>query len=373
VTSGDQHTRNEVTGEHRQTWADIVRVAAVLMIFLFHFFPDWLNSSGARPGVAHTFIENHFAVWAIAAFVILSAFSLSLGLLSTQRSYRDYLPRRLVRILAPFWTVAIPFALAGFALGEEPWRDAWKLVVWLLGMNFVHPDTYQPISEAWWYVSLALRISLVMPLVVAARRRLGIVPLTVAALVVNAAALALVEQTGDRWDYLAQGLVVCRLGELMLGLAAAELALSRRRGQAGLEHVWPPLVAMLLTIGVSPFLSMLSAWTGWQAIMVLALLFFVGSYFASTVTVRVRWLAAAAALSYPFYLTHAPVSKYTGRALASAGLRNTAVALVVALVACVMVAWIFDQVSRRWVAPPLLAFFARVFGRPSPAPRRIRP
>jgi peptidoglycan/LPS O-acetylase OafA/YrhL len=373
VSSGDRHTTNAVTSEHRQTWADAVRVAAVLMIFLYHFFPDWLDSSGARAGVATAFISDHFAVWAIAAFVILSAFSLSLGLLSTQRSYRDYLPRRLVRILAPFWTVAIPLALAGFALGEEPWRDAWKLVVWLLGLNFVHPDTYQPISEAWWYVSLALRISLVMPLLVGIRRRLGIVPLTAVALVVNAAALALVEQAADRWDYLAQGLVVCRLGELMLGLAAAELALCRRRGQAGLEHVWPPLVAMLLTMGVSPFLSMLSAWTGWQAIMVLAVLFFVGSYFASNLTVRIRVLAAAAALSYPFYLTHAPVSKYAGRVLASAGLGSTAVALVVALVACVIVAWIFDQVSRRWVAPPLTAFFTRLLGRPSPASRRIRP
>jgi peptidoglycan/LPS O-acetylase OafA/YrhL len=368
-----RRTQTGGDGEHRQTWADAVRVAAVLMIFLYHFFPDWRDSSGTRSGAASTFINDHFAGWAIAAFVILSSFSLSLGLLRSRRSYRDYLPRRLVRILAPFWTVAIPFALVGFALGEEPWRDAWKLVVWLLGLNFVHPDTYQPISEAWWYVSLALRISLVMPLLVAARRRLGIVPLTVMALVVNAAALALVEQAGDRWDYLAQGLVVCRLGELMLGLAAAELALSRRRGKAGIEYVWAPLVAMLLTMGVSPFLSMLSAWTGWQAIMALAVLFFVGSYVASTVTLRVRVLAAAAALSYPFYLTHAPVSKYTGRVLASAGLGNTAVALVVALVACVIVAWIFDQVSRRWVAPPLTAFFTRLLGRPSPASRRIRP
>jgi peptidoglycan/LPS O-acetylase OafA/YrhL len=373
VIRGVRRTQAEGVGEHRQTWADVVRVAAVLMIFLYHFFPDWLDSSGAPTEAAHIFISDHFAFWAIAAFVILSSFSLSLGLLNTRQSYRDYLPRRLVRILAPFWTVAIPFALAGFALGEEPWRDAWKLVVWLLGLNFVHPDTYQPISEAWWYVSLALRISLVMPLLVAARRRLGIVPLTVAALAVNAAALALVEQAGPRWDYLAQGLVVCRLSELMLGLAAAELALRRRRGEAGIEHAWPPLVAMLLTMGVSPFLSMLSAWTSWQAIMVLAVLFFVGSYLASTVTVRVRVLAAAAALSYSFYLTHAPVSKYTGRVLASAGLGSTAIALVVALVACVIVAWIFDEVSTRWVAPPLAAFFARLLSRRSPASRRIRP
>jgi peptidoglycan/LPS O-acetylase OafA/YrhL len=358
--------QQEVTGnavESRQTWADLVRVAAVLMIFLYHFFPDWLHSSDAPAGPAATFIEDHFATWAIAAFVVLSAFSLSLGLLSSQRPYREYLPRRLVRILAPFWTVAIPFAIAGFVLGEAPWRDIWKLPVWLLGLNFVHPSVYQPISEAWWYVSLALRISLVMPLLVGMRRRIGLVPLTVLALAVNAAALALVGLAGDDWRYLAQGLVVCRLAELMIGLAVAELALSRRRDHRLSRTDWQPLLALAITIAVSPLLSQLEAWTSWPAMMVLAGLFFVGAAFASKVALQPRVLALAAGLSYTFYLTHAPVSKYVGRVLASAGLRTTVVALLVALVVCVAVAAFFDWVSRRWIAPPLARLFTRLVQR----------
>ncbi len=372
MVHGIRHATAENAGEGRQAWADVVRVAAVVMIFLYHFSPDWLSSTGTRAGDAHTFIRDHFAVWAIAAFVMLSAFSLSLGLLGAPKPYRDYLPRRLVRIVAPFWTVAIPFALVGFVVGEAAWHDIWKLPVWLLGFNFVHPDVYQPISEAWWYVSLALRISLVMPLLIAARRRFGLVPLTVAALALNAAALALVEQAGARWEYLAQGLVVCRLAELTIGLAAAELALGRRRGRADLASARPALVAMLLTMGVSPYLARLGAWTGWQALMVLTVLFFLGSFLASGLTPRCRVLAWAAALSYPFYLTHAPVSKYVGRVLASAGLDVTLVALLVALVVSVAVAWIFDQVSRRWVAPPLAAVFERLIAGQTPTIRRVR-
>jgi peptidoglycan/LPS O-acetylase OafA/YrhL len=341
----------------RQLWADVIRVAAVLMIFLYHFTPDWLASVGAQPSAAQQFITDHFAEWAIAAFVVLSGFSLWLTLAARQRPYAAYLSRRLVRIFVPYWTIAVPFALIGFALGEAVWPDLWKLPIWLLGLGPVTPGTYLPVSEAWWYVSLALQISLIVPPLLWLRRRLGLLPLTLCALAMNTAAMFAINAAGPNWQYLNQGLVLCRLTEVMIGVAAAEIVLTgRQRNRATLL----PLASMALVMVGAPLLDMLHMRTSWQATLVLAALFTAGSLFAASIHLRARWLTSAAALSYCFYLSHAPVSKYTGRLLVRLGLHNTIAALLLILVVCVVVAWIADWVARRFVAPLLSRMFDRL-------------
>jgi peptidoglycan/LPS O-acetylase OafA/YrhL len=344
----------------RQLWADVVRVAAVLMIFLYHFTPDWLSSTSDQPNHAEEFIIQHFAGWGIATFVVLSGFALALATSRSRASYGTYLSRRFTRILAPFWTVAIPLSIAGFALGEATWADIWKLPVWLLGLGLVHPTTYQPISEAWWYVSLALQISLVMPLLLRARRSWGLIPMTVLAIALNAGALAAVSLIRPEWEHLAQGLVFCRVAELAIGIAAADLVLRGRENHRALATA---LGCIGFTMAVSPLLDLLGMWTSWQAMLVLATLFAVCALFAASLKARARWLTWAAALSYCFYLTHAPVSKYFGHLLAKLGLHSTLVALPIVLIVCLLVAWLADWVARRWVTPPLTSFFRRLFVR----------
>jgi peptidoglycan/LPS O-acetylase OafA/YrhL len=334
----------------RQLWADVIRVAAVLMVFLYHFTPDWLASVAAEPSAAQQFISDHFAEWAIAAFVVLSGFSLALILSVNQSSFTEYLSHRLVRILGPFWTIAIPFALVGFALGEAPWTDLWKLPIWLLGLGPANPDTYLPVSEAWWYVSLALQISLIVPILMRVRRSLGLLPLAACALALNTATMFAVNAAGPQYHYLNQGLVLCRLTEVMVGVAAAEMVLARRAGGRGLRAA---LMSMGLVMAASPLLDMLDMRTSWEATLALAGLFTAGAVFAASLAIRSRCLTWAAALSYCFYLSHAPVSKYAGRLLARLGLHTTIGALLVVLPICVLVAWIADWVTRRYVAPLL--------------------
>lgn len=352
----------------RQLWADVIRVAAVLMIFLYHAVPDWLKTTSAEPGTAEQFIISHFATWAIAGFVVLSGFSLTLTLSTPRRSTRSFLSHRLSRILSPFWTVAIPFSLAGFALGEEAWGDIWKLPIWLLGLGPVHPSTYQPISEAWWYVSLALQISLVMPLLLRVRRAIGLVPFSIFAVFVNVIALALVSLIRPEWKHLAQGLVVCRLAELVIGIAACELTLVARRDRRKLGTA---LLCMAFVMAVSPLLDLLGMWTGWEAMLGLAVLFTAGALSAAVFPGTPRGLSWAAALSYTFYLTHAPVSKYAGRLLFRTGIDHVVIALPVLLVVCILVAWLADWVARRWVMPRISGLLERLLlrrtARPGPA------
>lgn len=350
----------------RQPWADGVRVGAVLLIFLFYFGPNWAHATSTEPSAAWRFISEHFAQWGIAAFVVLSGFALALTLSTSRRPYGSYISHRLARILAPFWMVAIPFSLAGFALGEEAWRNIWKLPVWLLGLGPVNPATHEPISAAWWYVSLALQISLLMPLLMRLRRSLGLIPVTVFAVGLNAVVLAAVELIRPEWVHLTQGLVLSRLAELTIGMAAAELVLWIRGSRRDRLRLVEAGCCLGFIMAVSPLLDKLGSWTTWRAVMVLTALFALGALLggrqgrAHAATRRLAW---AAAISYCFYLTQAPVSKYTGRLLVKAGIDTIYVALPVALIVCVLVAWLAERIAGRWVTPRLAAIFSRIFAR----------
>jgi peptidoglycan/LPS O-acetylase OafA/YrhL len=200
------------------------------------------------------------------------------------------------------------------------------------------------------------------------------VVLTVLAIAVNAAALAVVGLMPSEWGYLAQGSVLCRLAELTLGIAAAELAVNGHAAR-GYRGPWTVALGCLaLVMAASPLLDILDGWTAWPAIVVLGAVFAGGALFdsrLSSVSVKARWLAAVAALSYCFYLTHAPVSKYTGRALANMGIEKTLVALPLVLAVCVLVACLFDLISRRWVTPRVAALFGRWFTRAAGGTTRL--
>jgi peptidoglycan/LPS O-acetylase OafA/YrhL len=355
----------------RQPWADGIRVGAVLLIFLFYFGPNWQHATSTKPSASWRFISEHFDHWGIAAFVVLSGFALALTHPTSRQSYGSYVSHRLAGILGAFWLVAIPLSLAGFALGQEAWSNIWKLPLWLLGLGPVSPGTYQPISEPWWYVSLALQISLLMPLLMRLRRSLGLIPVTVFAVGLNAVVLAAVELIVPRWVHLTQGLVLSRLAELTIGMAAAELVLWTWGSRRGRLRLVEALCCLGFIMAVSPLLGLLGSWTSWRVIMVLAVLFALGALLGGRqgrAHAATRWLAWAMAISYCFYLTLAPVSKYAGRLLVKAGIDTVYVALPVALIVCVLVAWTAERIAGRWVTPRLAVIFSPMFTREKAGP-----
>lgn len=335
-------------GLTRLVWPDVIRVLAAGAIFVFHFAGGYARLGDGGPSGAVRFIESHFSYWAIAAFVVLSGFSLALGRLQAEEQhYRRYVSRRLTRLFAPYWTVAVPLIVIGFARGEAPTRALWKVPIWLLGLGPISPETYLPISQVWWYVSLALQISLLVPLVAWSCRRLGVLTTTILALGVNAVALQVIAIAPDRWNPLTQGLVFARLAEVMVGVVAASILLSRR-SRAG-RPVRELLCALLLVAG-APILWRLGARTDAFTFAVLAAVFVACAFFMTGAARPRRWLAAAAALTYVFFLSHAPLTGYVLTALFDRGFDSFFITLPLVLVTTVSAAWLADWIARRYVA-----------------------
>lgn len=355
-------------GTPRLAWPDAVRLLATAAIFLFHFFPEFLRLSGTQGGGFERIVGKSFNDWGLSAFVVLSGFSLTLSCLTAARPYRDYAARRLVRLYAPYWTVAVPITALGFAMGVAGLDELWKVPIWLLGLGVVSESTYLPISNAWWFVSLALQISLLAPLVVWVYRRYGAFVATLGMLAVQAATLGVIYFAGRGWQYLDQGFVLARLAEVVAGVLAACILVKRRDG-GSIRAELGGLAALLVAV---PFLYSIPHYhfIPWDAPFVLALVFAACALWAPAGGRQVRWLAVAAAYTYCFYLCHAPVTKYTLEALFGRGVSGLAATFVLSLAASVVVTWVAEAASRRYTTRLVRALvYALLRVRPARATR----
>lgn len=348
MRTGSTTTAGGVRQTSRLAWPDAIRVLATATIFAFHFSGDYWRLAGGTTSRVGIYIQQNFNLWGIAAFVVLGGFSLTLSSATRAPGYRDYAARRLTRLLAPYWTVAIPFIIVGFAVGEAPLSDWWKVPVWLFGLGPVSRATYLPISQVWWFVSLALQISLLMPLVTAAYRRLGPVPTTLAAVALNYLAFVAIDMAAGSWEYLDQGLVFARLCEVMAGVLAANIVLKRRQDGG---RIAGDLVAAVLLMVALPFVYRLGHFTPWAMVVALALVFLACALCLPAAGREYRWLGIAAAYTYCFYLSHAPVTKYTLQALFGRGVDELYVTLPIVLALTVAIAWAAETLARRYATP----------------------
>lgn len=357
---------SSVRARVRLPWPDVIRLLAMAAIFVYHFSYYYSGLAGEPNSRTHFFIAAHFAEWGIAAFVVLAGFSLAYTCLTTARSYREWAARRLTRLLAPYWTVAVPFIVVGFALAEAPLSEWWKVPIWLLGLGPVSRATYLPISQVWWFVSLALQISLVMPLLVKSYRRRGPIVTTIAALAINYLSMVAIGVPGGRWGYLAQGLVFARLGEVMVGVIAASVVIGRRKGNEGLVR---DLASMALLLAAMPVVYRLGWPTSWTPVVALGVVFLICAVFGSSPRREHHWLAVLASYTYCFYLTHAPVTKYTLQALFGKGIERLELVLPIVLAVTIAVAWAAETLTRRYAGPALDLVVRRLLSLP---PRQSR-
>ena len=301
----------------RIAWIDALRLLGALLIFVYDFAGDWrfvFGEPASVSGLAAVFADAlpHFAEWAISLFVILAGLSLTLAW-QPGADAGHYFKRRALRLLLPLWIVGVPYTATGLALGLMPIEDLWKAPFWLLGLGVVNPATYLPVSQAWWYVTLALQCALIVPVVMWLLNRIG-TRWTLSTLVaVELLSLWAILQLPSEWHYLAQGLVFARLLEFGVGVLAAQVL---RRRTAPLESV---ALALLLAVagrgadrsGAITSGATIISWT----VLVLGLSLALGDRPASS-----RLLLWVGLATYPFYLSHAPIGKYTIRVLGQAGI-----------------------------------------------------
>lgn len=332
--------------QQRVAWIDALRLLGALLIFLYHFVPDYELVFGepyTAPGFASIFQTAlpHFANWAISLFVMLAGLSLVMSWRAGTRAVR-YFVRRGVRLLLPLWIVAVPYTVAAIIVGIMPAGELWKLPFWLLGIGVVSPGTYLPVSEAWWYVTLALQCALVTPLVMWLLDRIGLARTILAMAATGVLSVWVIGVLPNEWTYLTQGLVFARFVELAAGVLTAQTLLRRTDtvGTLGLALVLLTAAVLADGFGAITPVTVISAWM----VVLLGSALLLGYAPASP-----GWLALAGVATYPFYLAHAPIGKYTVRILGGAGIDSpwllAAVAFFLSAAVALMVMVVQERVS----------------------------
>jgi len=306
-------TSGRVDATQRIAWIDGLRILGALMIFVYHFSTDYERTFGASPTAA-SFVNAswpHFNEWAISLFVILAGLSLTLAW-RPLADVRGYLRRRAVRLLVPLWIIGVPYIVAGIALGLMTLPDLWKVPVWLSGFGAISPATFLPVSEAWWYVTVAFQCALIAPLVLWLVDRVGLAWSLLGMALTTFLSLWVIGQLPAEWHYLTQGLVLARLIEFGVGVLAAH-AIRRETGLATIG-------SLALGLGLAGLLAdRLDAVTSAGALGVWIVVVLAFALTLRSGTGSPRWLVTAGLATYPFYLAHAPIGAYTIRVLASTG------------------------------------------------------
>jgi hypothetical protein len=125
---------------HPKVWPSILRLAATLAIFFYHF----LDLQG--------YYHYHLDFYAILSFCLLSGY---LGG-NVRRDRLSWFKKRYLRIMVPYWFVIVPVLLATVYFNYKPVTFL-KISAALLGLNMFISD---PVYVITWYVTFALLLYL---------------------------------------------------------------------------------------------------------------------------------------------------------------------------------------------------------------------
>jgi peptidoglycan/LPS O-acetylase OafA/YrhL len=335
--------------EGRILWPDALRVVAMLAVFAAHYIGALPLSAGP---LASDAIRAASVPFAVSIFIMLGGFMFALTESRViSRPYGTALKERLRRLLIPYWIVAIPFMAAALLSGEMRASELPKAVVWLTGLNILSPAVYLPVSEAWWYVTLAIQVAIIAPILPRLRDSVGHFGLAVLALSVNCVVLLAIRMLPSDWEYLAQGLVLARLTELTIGYVIGSALFQARDRLVDL--------ATLATVGVlaagGARMHTIGMWTPPIALLGVTALFALcaARYGTSRVAGAAGMLVApVAATSYVFYLSHTPIVRMVVRLGHPSSTAQALMWAPIALAASAVCAWAFQQLCvialRRW-------------------------
>jgi hypothetical protein len=243
-----------------------------------------------------------------------------------------FIAKRVAALFPLYWWIAVPLIALALSTNRMLTAELWKVPFWLSGLGIVSPQTFFPIVDAWWYMTLALQLVVVFPLLRTAQGLLG-----TSAFVLGATLVSIVSFFGLRslgLDYAVQGFIGCRLFEVATGMA---IGTYRGPGERG----WPPRET-LLSIAVSATVFSVALPAAAIEVVLAPVVVLLAVWLVVNVRGRFgRWASVAGGLTFAFYLSHSPWAKpILGRVagavptvsgIALAGMVSLAVAILIAL------------------------------------------
>jgi len=343
---------------------DGVRGLAALFVVFHHAWLTAFTDFRRETGPLNFLKFGHYGV---VLFIVLSGMSLGLSVVDDEGKlryrFRDYMRRRLWRIVPPYWcALAISAVLAGLFL-RQPSGTHWDQTLpfsikdTLLGLLLIHDFVLLKLpNHAYWSIPIEVPLYLIVPLLVSLRRIANpAVPLIAAWAMAECAYVhpSFGSITPDPALF-----VFC--ASLALGLFAADLVRHPRVpwrrpslivgamcGVAALT--W---IAILLPHGTPPAGDELST---------LDLLFSAGAASALVViagssrsVLRARPLVALGGFSYSLYLLHAPMLEIFWRTVAVHMATTTTARFWLVLGPGTAVCVIVAAILSRWIERPFM-------------------
>jgi peptidoglycan/LPS O-acetylase OafA/YrhL len=311
---------------------ELLRVIGALSVFAYHF------SSDVRSVVWPAAGSN---AWWVAASAPLGPFGVALfivisGVVFTwarANDSLDFIRRRLATLFPLYWWIAVPLILLALIAHRMPWDDLWKVPVWLSGLGILSRATLFPVVDGWWYITLALQLALVYPVLSKVQNRLGAEVFVLGCALVAILSVLTLRALG--WDYANGGFVGSRLTEFAVGMTIGRFSTVGAKGgprgrvlaSAGVAvAVWATVVRVSPLVALAPVVV-------WLAVANLG-----------NASGRLgRWIGTAGGLSFAFYLSHSPWARPVLTSLARVTTPATSVVLggALSLGGAILIAWGF--------------------------------
>lgn len=316
---------------------ELLRVIGALSVFSYHFMGD--VETVLRPAFVRSpvwgAVREGSGPFGVSLFVVISGIVFTWSW-SRASSSADFARQRLAALFPLFWWIAVPLILLALAAHRMPSADLWKVPIWLSGLGILSSATFFPVIDGWWYMTLALQLVLVYPMLRRTQDRLGVEVFVLGSAVVTAVSVWALRTFG--WDYGIGGFVGSRLLEFAVGMTIGKYLRVGARG-------WPRATVLAAVVVALAACATGLPGTSLRIALAPAVVWLTVGIVGNASGSFGRWVTAAGSLSFAFYLSHSPWAKPVLASLARVASPAMATALggVLALAVGVLVAWGFQS------------------------------
>ncbi len=342
----------------RMIYLDVLRVMAAYMIILYHFQSQM--DFGAAAGAVRARLAGF--TLAVDLFFFLSGFVLSsvyTGNVRTLSDYREFMVKRVARIIPLHWATFGIFALFGllYAAGKLPSNhpeiyDPSCILPNLLLLHSYNLCSNLTFNYVSWSISAEMGMYILFPLLAMLAVKRAALPVVVAIIVI----LTIVsERDGWLWlEWMFDGGVLRALPSFLLGV----ISYYHRQMLGRLPHAarWLGLACLVWFVG-----SMLQC----PKMLMLPLVYGIGGLGIAASEQPSSLIARRVALltqtTYSLYMLHPLVQSVLLTGIGAGALKLTGVAMnlfvLAAMVLLIPISWLslvfFERPSRRWVTKKL--------------------